>query len=123
MGFLSGAGCSACHELARANFSRCQFSCGPLKRRRQVSTSLDQLKCDLQPVLHASSTLVAKGVRTTAFQRIPMSLDNNRRAVLTVAALTHLVEMKRKISLSDKEGFATFESLEQLVINLSLIHI
>ena len=49
-----------------------------------------------------------------------MSLDNKRRAVLTVAALTHLVEMKRKISLSDTEGFVTFESLEQLVINGSV---
>ena len=49
-----------------------------------------------------------------------MSLDNNRRAVLTIAALTHLVEMKRKISLSDTEGFVTFESLELLVINGSV---
>ena len=64
--------------------------------------------------------MVAKGLRTTALQRITMSLDNKRRAVLTVAALTHLVEMKRKISLSDTEGFVTFESLEQLVINGSV---
>ena len=49
-----------------------------------------------------------------------MSLDNKRRAVLTVAALTHLVEMKRKISLGDTEGLVTFESLEQLVINGSI---
>ena len=49
-----------------------------------------------------------------------MSLDNKRRAVLTVAALTHLVEMKRKISPSDAEGKVTFESLEQLVINGSV---
>jgi len=49
-----------------------------------------------------------------------LSLDNNRRAVLTVVALTHLVDMKRKISPSDAEGKVTFESLEQLVINGSV---
>ena len=74
----------------------------------------------LQLVLQVSSPLVAKGLRTTAFQRNLLSIDNNRRAVLTVAALTHLAEMKRKISLSDTEGFVTFESLEQLVINGSV---
>jgi len=49
-----------------------------------------------------------------------MPLDNNRRAVLTVAALTHLVEMKRKILPNDSAGFVTFELLEQLVINGSV---
>jgi hypothetical protein len=57
---------------------------------------------------------------TTALQRIPMSIDNKLRAVLTIAALTHLVEMKRTISQNDKSGFVTFELLEQLVINGSV---
>ena len=64
--------------------------------------------------------MVAKGLRTTALQRTTISLDNNRRAALTVVALTHLVDMKRKISPSDAQGMVTFESLEQLVINGSV---
>ena len=67
-----------------------------------------------------SSLLVTKGLRTTALQRNPLSLGNNRRAALTVVALTHLVEMKRKILPGDAEGLVTFESLEQLVINGSV---
>lgn len=57
---------------------------------------------------------------TTALQRVSMAIDNKYRAVLTIAALTHLVAMKREISPSDAEGLATFESLEQLVINGSV---
>lgn len=57
---------------------------------------------------------------TTALQRIPMSIDNNHRAVLTISALTHLVEMKRTISQNDASGLVTHELLEQLVINGSV---
>ncbi len=64
--------------------------------------------------------MVARSLRPSALQRNHLSLDNNRRASLTVIALTHLVDMKRKISPSDMEGMATFESLEQLVINGSV---
>ena len=49
-----------------------------------------------------------------------MSIDNNRRAVLTISALTHLVGMKREISPGDAAGLVTFEILEQLVINGSV---
>ena len=71
-------------------------------------------------VLQLPSSLVANGRRTTALQRNPLSLDNNRRAALTVVALTHLVDMKRKMSPSDAQGMVTFGSLEQLVINGSV---
>ena len=57
---------------------------------------------------------------TTALQRTLMSIDNNHRAVLTISALTHLVEIKRTISQNDASGLATFELLEQLVINGSV---
>jgi len=49
-----------------------------------------------------------------------MPLDNKHRAVLTVAALTHLAEMRRKISPHDTSGMVTFEFLERLVINGSV---
>ena len=64
--------------------------------------------------------MVAIGFRTTALQRTTMSLDNNRRAVLTVAALTHLVGLKREISPGDAAGLVTFEILERMVINGSI---
>ena len=49
-----------------------------------------------------------------------MPLDTRHRAVLTVAALTHLVDMKKKISPDDAAGLVTFHSLERLVINGSV---
>lgn len=49
-----------------------------------------------------------------------MSIDNNRRAVLTISALTHLVGMKREIAPGDTAGLVTFEILERIVINGSL---
>ena len=49
-----------------------------------------------------------------------MSLDNNRRAVLTISALTHLVGMKREISPGDAAGLVTYEILERMVINGSI---
>jgi len=49
-----------------------------------------------------------------------MSLENKRRAVLTVAALTHLVSMKREISPGDAAGMVTYEILERMVINGSI---
>lgn len=49
-----------------------------------------------------------------------MSLDNNRRAVLTISALTHLVCLKREISAGDAAGLVTYEILERMVINGSL---
>jgi len=33
-----------------------------------------------------------------------MALDNNKRAVLSIAALAKLVEMKRKTALDDASG-------------------
>lgn len=108
------------HELARADFSRFRFPCRFPSRCPHVNTTPDRLKCKLQPVLQTPSSWVARGLRTTALQRTPLSLDNNRRAALTVVALTHLVEMKRKILPSDAEGLVRFESLEQLVINGSV---
>ena len=57
---------------------------------------------------------------TTALQRIPMPIDNNRRAVLTISALTHLVGKKREISPGDATGLVTHEILERMVINGSL---
>ena len=49
-----------------------------------------------------------------------MSLDNNHRAVLTIAALTQLAGMKRVISPGDATGLVTFEILERMVINGSI---
>ena len=74
----------------------------------------------LQLVLQLPSSLVANGRRTTALQRYPLSLDNHRRAVLTIAALTHLVSMKREIAPGDAAGHVTFEILERIVITGSI---
>ena len=64
--------------------------------------------------------MVAKGRRPSALQRNPLALDNHRRAVLTIAALTHLVGMKREIAPGDASGLVTFEILERIVINGSI---
>jgi hypothetical protein len=63
---------------------------------------------------------LAKGLTTTALQRNFLALDNNRRAVLTIAALTHLGGLKREISPGDAAGLAAFEILERIVINGSI---
>lgn len=49
-----------------------------------------------------------------------MALDNNKRAVLTIAALAQLVETKRKLASDDASGQVTVEFLERLVINGSV---
>ncbi len=49
-----------------------------------------------------------------------MPVDNKHRAVLTIAALTHLVELKRAISQNDAPGLVALELLERLVINGSV---
>jgi hypothetical protein len=64
--------------------------------------------------------LVAKVLRTAALQRNFLSLDNNHRAVLTIAALAHLVGMKKEISPNDAASLVTFEILERMVINGSI---
>jgi hypothetical protein len=46
-----------------------------------------------------------------------MSLDNNRRAVLTIAALTRLAEMKREIAPGSAFDLVTVEAQERMVIN------
>jgi hypothetical protein len=60
---------------------------------------------------------LATSLRIAALQRNLMPLDDNRRAVLTMAALTYLAELKRKISQTDPQGMATIEPLERMVIN------
>jgi len=54
---------------------------------------------------------------TAALQRSLMFIDSKQRAVLTIAALTRLVQMKRTFSQTDASRLVTFELLEQLVIN------
>ncbi len=49
-----------------------------------------------------------------------MALDNNKRAVLSIAALTRLVVMKRGIAPDDASGLVTVEFLERSVINGSV---
>ena len=49
-----------------------------------------------------------------------MPIDNKHRAVLTIAALTHLVQMKRTISQDDASGLLALELLERSVINGSV---
>ena len=49
-----------------------------------------------------------------------MALDNNKRAVLSIAALTKLVAMRRGLTPTDASGLVTIEFLERLVINGSL---
>jgi len=47
----------------------------------------------------------------------PMTIDNHKRAVLTIAALTQLVETKRRLAPDDAAGRETMLYLERLVIN------
>ena len=49
-----------------------------------------------------------------------MALDNNKRAVLSIAALTKLVSMRRGLLPDDASGLVTVEFLERLVINGSV---
>ena len=49
-----------------------------------------------------------------------MPIDNKHRAVLTIAALTHLVQAKRTISQHDATGLLTLELLERSIINGSV---
>ncbi|MDD2809048.1 hypothetical protein [Rhodoferax sp.] len=49
-----------------------------------------------------------------------MSLDNIHRAVLTIAALAHLVGMKKEIFPGDTASLVTVEILERMVINGSI---
>jgi hypothetical protein len=49
-----------------------------------------------------------------------MSLENNHRAVLTIAALTKLAVMRRRVAQDDASGLVTVEFLERLVINGSV---
>lgn len=49
-----------------------------------------------------------------------MALDNNKRAVLSIAALTKLVAMRRCLTPTDTSGLITVEFLERLVINGSV---
>jgi hypothetical protein len=62
-------------------------------------------------------TLMSVGFRTNALQVNLMPIDDNRRAVLTIASLTHLSEMKRKIGPNDASGLVVIEILERMVIN------
>ena len=49
-----------------------------------------------------------------------MELDNNKRAVLSIAALTKLAYMRRVLTHDDASGQETIEFLERLVINGSV---
>ena len=49
-----------------------------------------------------------------------MTLDNHQRAVLTIAALSQLVEMTRQLAPNDATGRNTMRYLEGLVINGSV---
>lgn len=49
-----------------------------------------------------------------------MVIDNNKRAVLSIAALTKLVAMRRGLAPTDASGLVTVEFLERLVINGSV---
>ena len=49
-----------------------------------------------------------------------MVLDNNKRAVLSIAALTKLVAMRRGLMPGDASGLVSVEFLERLVINGSI---
>lgn len=49
-----------------------------------------------------------------------MELDNNKRAVLSIAALTKLVAMKRDLMHDDASGQEIIGFLERLVINGSV---
>jgi hypothetical protein len=49
-----------------------------------------------------------------------MTLDNHQRAVLTIAALTQLVETTRRLAPDDATGRNTMRLLEGLVINGSV---
>lgn len=49
-----------------------------------------------------------------------MTFDNHKRAVLTIAALTQLVETKRRLTPDDVAGRDTVLYLERRVINGSV---
>jgi hypothetical protein len=49
-----------------------------------------------------------------------MALDNIQRAVLSIAALSHLAEMKRRTVQNDATALGTLDFLERLVINGSV---
>lgn len=49
-----------------------------------------------------------------------MAFDNNKRAVLSIAALTKLVAIRRGLAPTDASGLVTVEFLERLVINGSV---
>jgi hypothetical protein len=49
-----------------------------------------------------------------------MALDNNKRAVLSIAALTKLGTMRKGLLPDDASGLVTVEFLERLVINGSV---
>jgi hypothetical protein len=46
-----------------------------------------------------------------------MALDNTQRAILSIAALSHLADMKKKLVQNDPEGLCRVGRLERLVIN------
>jgi hypothetical protein len=49
-----------------------------------------------------------------------MALDNTERAVLTMGALTKLVQLKKETRTDDSSGLLAVEMLERLVINGSI---
>lgn len=49
-----------------------------------------------------------------------MALDNTERAVLTIGALTKLVQLKKETRTDDACGLLVVEMLERLVINGSV---
>ena len=49
-----------------------------------------------------------------------MALDNTERAVLTIGALTKLVQLKKETRIDDASGLMVVEMLERLVINGSV---
>jgi len=53
-------------------------------------------------------------------KRGTMALDNTERAVLTIGALTKLVQLKKETRADDACGLLVVEMLERLVINGSV---
>ena len=49
-----------------------------------------------------------------------MPIDNTQRATLTIAALTHLADKKRRMPTEDVAGMHNAELLERLVITGSM---
>ena len=49
-----------------------------------------------------------------------MALDNTERAVLTIGALSKLVQLKKETRADDASGLLVVEMLERLVINGSV---